>query len=94
MSSFRRLLPYLRPYRWHMLVVILASTSITAMNLVNPWLVRQLVQIIRVESGANAVSQIGSIAALLVVAFAVRAVFVYRPRHGLRLHRRHARDRL
>ena len=51
MESFRTLWPYLRPYRWYMLIVIFASGGITAMNLVNPWLVRELVQIIRTEKG-------------------------------------------
>lgn len=75
MYAFRRLLPYLRQYRWHMLVVILASCGITIANLVNPWLVRELVQIIRTESAESAPGHILSIAAVLVAVFAARAVF-------------------
>src|SRR5262245_49663931 len=75
MYSFRRLLPYLRAYRWHMLVVILASTGITAINLINPWLIRELVQIIRTQTGASAQNRVMTLAVILVAAFVVRAVF-------------------
>ena len=77
MYSFRKLLPYLRPYRWHMVVVIGASLGITVMNLVNPWLVRELVQIIRTESGESALSRVASLATILIIVFILRAVFRY-----------------
>jgi ATP-binding cassette subfamily B protein len=75
MYSIRRLLPYLRKYRWHMLVVIVAALSITAVNLINPWLVRELVQIVRTDSGDSALNRIMNIAALLVAVFVGRALF-------------------
>ncbi|MEP7291892.1 MAG: ABC transporter ATP-binding protein [Chloroflexota bacterium] len=75
MTFFRRLFPFLRPYRWHMLVVIVSALGITTMNLVNPWLVRELVQIIRTESGDTATSRVVSLAAILVVVFVIRAGF-------------------
>ena len=77
MHSLRKLLPYLRPYRWHMLTVIVAALGITAVNLVNPWLVRELVQIVRVESGAAAFNRVTTLAAILAVVFALRALFRY-----------------
>lgn len=75
MKYMRKLLPHLRPYRWHMLLVIVSAGIITGLNLVNPWLVRELVQIIRTESGDTAMSRVVSLAAALVVAFIARAVF-------------------
>jgi ATP-binding cassette subfamily B protein/subfamily B ATP-binding cassette protein MsbA len=75
MYSIRKLLPYLRKYRWHMLTVIVAALSITAVNLVNPWLVRELVQIVRTETGDTAVNHIMNIAVVLVAVFVARAVF-------------------
>ncbi len=75
MYSFRRLLPYLRQYRWHMVIVILSSGVITAMNLVNPWLVRELVQIIRTETGDAAVNRVITLAVLLLVVFILRSIF-------------------
>lgn len=75
MYSLRRLLPYLRKYRWYMLIVIIASGGITAMNLINPWLVRELVQIIRVESAETAVQRVITLGIILLVVFVLRAVF-------------------
>jgi ATP-binding cassette subfamily B protein/subfamily B ATP-binding cassette protein MsbA len=75
MKYMRKLLPHLRPYRWHMLLVIVSAGIITGLNLVNPWLVRELVQIIRTESGDTAMSRVVSLAAALVVAFIARAIF-------------------
>lgn len=77
MYAFRRLLPLLHRYRWHMLVVIISSGGITAMNLVNPWLVRELVQILRVESGDAASNRILQLAVTLLVVFVFRAIFRY-----------------
>ena len=75
MYSFRRLLPYLRQYRWHMLVVILSALGISLMNMVNPWLMRELVQIIRTESGDTATGHIVGLALILVAVFIARALF-------------------
>ncbi|MFN8418596.1 MAG: hypothetical protein U0528_05035 [Anaerolineae bacterium] len=69
MHSLRKLLPYLRPYRWYMLVVILASAGITAMNLVNPWLVRELVQMVRIGQIDTGMDRVITMAALLVGIF-------------------------
>jgi ATP-binding cassette, subfamily B, bacterial len=77
MSAFRKLLPYLRPFRWHMLIVIIGSGVITAMNLVNPWLVRELIQIIRTETGDTAVNRIISLSIILTVVFIARSIFRY-----------------
>ncbi len=79
MQSLGKLLPYLRPYRWYMLVVIIASVGITTMNLVNPWLVRELIQMIREEKPDNAMSRVVGLAAVLITVFIVRSLcrFVY-----------------
>lgn len=77
MQSIRSLLPYLRPYRWYMLVVILSATGITAMNLVNPWLVRELIQLIRTDQPATAMERVIQLAVVLVVVFIVRSVCRY-----------------
>ena len=58
MYAFRRLLPFLRPYRWLMAIVIVSAAIITAVNLTNPWLVRELIQNIRVDAGDEAINRI------------------------------------
>jgi ATP-binding cassette subfamily B protein/subfamily B ATP-binding cassette protein MsbA len=75
MHSLRKLIPHLRPYRWHLVVVIISALGITAANLVNPWLVRELVQIIRVESGTTALNRVTVLAVILAVVFGFRALF-------------------
>ncbi|MBI1256008.1 MAG: ATP-binding cassette domain-containing protein [Chloroflexi bacterium] len=75
MYSLRRLIPFLRPYRWHMIAVIISAIGITAMNLVNPWLVRELIQIIRTETGDPALAHVSSLALMLVGVFIARALF-------------------
>ena len=49
------------------------------MNLVNPWLVRELIQIIRVEQPAAAASRVTLLALVLVVVFITRSLcrFLY-----------------
>jgi ABC-type multidrug transport system fused ATPase/permease subunit len=75
MYSLRRLLPYLRPYRWRMIVVIFSAATITGLSLVNPWLIRQLIQIIQSETGDTALNHVAVLAAILVVVFIARAIF-------------------
>lgn len=67
MQSFRTLAPHFRPYRWHMLVVIISSLTVTAMSLVQPWIIRDLIRI--VNAGGGQLNQ--SIIAYLVVALAL-----------------------
>lgn len=76
MQSIRKLFPFLRPYRWHMVVVIFSTLGVTATNLVNPWLVRNLVQIIRIdEAGSGAFNVVIGLTLGLILTFALRALF-------------------
>src|SRR5690349_13984541 len=77
MYAFRRLLPFLRPYRWLMAIVIVSATIITAVNLTNPWLVRELIQNIRVDAGDAAVNRIIQLAVILLAIFVLRAICRY-----------------
>ena len=75
MKSFRNLLPYLRTYRLHMIVVIITTIGLTAMNLVNPWLIRSLVGVIDnadTSSGTQVIDQIGQLALILSGALMLR----------------------
>jgi ATP-binding cassette subfamily B protein/subfamily B ATP-binding cassette protein MsbA len=78
MRSFLKLIPFMKPYRWHMAVVILSTIVVTLANLVNPWLIRSLVG--TVGSGASQeamLNQIANLALGLMVVYALRAVFRY-----------------
>jgi ATP-binding cassette subfamily B protein len=76
-----KLLPYLRPYRWHMLLVMLCALGATAMMLAGPWLIRDLVRIIATESkGGGWKEAVGPVSWLtlgLVGSFLLRAAFLF-----------------
>jgi ABC-type multidrug transport system fused ATPase/permease subunit len=81
MKSFIKLLPYLKPYRRHMAIVIISTIGVTALNLVNPWLIRSLVQMIGDTNNQTAPDQtlqnIRGLALALVGIFILRALFRY-----------------
>jgi ATP-binding cassette, subfamily B, bacterial len=79
--SLSKLLPFLRPYRWHVLLVVLCALGATAMMLAGPWLIRDLVRIIAAESrggGWNeAVVPVSWLTLGLVASFLLRAAFLF-----------------
>jgi ATP-binding cassette, subfamily B, bacterial len=76
-----RLLPYLRPYRWHAALVVLCAFGATAMMLIGPWLIRDLVRIIASESEGGgwsaAVEPVSWLTLGLVASFLLRAAFLF-----------------
>ena len=81
MHSLSKLLPYLRPYRWHILLVVLCALGATAMMLAGPWLIRELVRIIaaRSQDGGwkEAVGPVSWLTLGLVASFLLRAGFLF-----------------
>ncbi len=81
MHSLSKLLPYLRPYRWHVLLVVFCALGATAMMLAGPWLIRDLVRIIATESkGGGWKEAVGPVSWLtlgLVGSFLLRAAFLF-----------------
>jgi ABC-type multidrug transport system fused ATPase/permease subunit len=77
MSSFRKLLPLLKPYRRRMALVIFSAIVITAMNLINPWLLRSLIQVVQTQTGPDAFHQVAVLAAIMLVTYFFRAIFRY-----------------
>jgi ATP-binding cassette subfamily B protein/subfamily B ATP-binding cassette protein MsbA len=69
MNAFLKLLPNLRPYRWQMGIVILSTLGVTAMSLVTPWLIRELIRIIRTAESDGSGRALGWLAAGLLVAY-------------------------
>jgi ATP-binding cassette subfamily B protein len=79
--SSSKLLPYLRPYRWHMLLVVFCALGATAMMLAGPWLIRDLIRIIATESQGGGWKQAGGpvswLTLGLVASFLLRAAFLF-----------------
>ena len=81
MHSLSKLLPYMRPYRWHILLVVLCALGATAMMLAGPWLIRDLVRVIAAESEGGgwsaAVEPVSWLTLGLVASFLLRAGFLF-----------------
>lgn len=58
LQSFWRLRGFLRPYRPHMIAVIIATIGVSGLNLIGPWILREVLYMLRIEA-----SESGSIAA-------------------------------
>ncbi len=74
--ALRTLLPFLQPYRGLMLLVLLSILAVTGAGILGPWLIRNLVQTIRLAKGDPTIilSGIGEIALALLAAYLVRSV--------------------
>lgn len=51
--AIKQLTPYLKPYRLHMITVVLSSMAVVGMGLVSPWLVRELIERMSGGEGLN-----------------------------------------
>lgn len=49
MDSLWRLRTFFRPYRKHMMAVIAATIGVTALNLIGPWIIREVLHILRTQ---------------------------------------------
>jgi ATP-binding cassette subfamily B protein/subfamily B ATP-binding cassette protein MsbA len=77
MKNLIRLIKYARPY-WGLLVIsALSLLGITALNLLTPWLIKDLTAILTSDFNSDSMVSIRNIAIILAVAYAVRAVFRY-----------------
>ncbi|MEM7737518.1 MAG: ABC transporter transmembrane domain-containing protein, partial [Deinococcota bacterium] len=78
-TAFRTLLPFLKPYRWRVLLVLISVLAVTGAGLLAPWLVRELVRVLRVTATGEGSARRGiiNIASLLFVVYAVRSVGQY-----------------
>jgi ATP-binding cassette, subfamily B, bacterial len=75
LTALRTLLPFLKPYRGLMLLVLLSILAVTGAGLLGPWLIRALVQTVRLAEGdpLAAAGRIGQIALMLAVVYLVRS---------------------
>jgi ATP-binding cassette, subfamily B, bacterial len=73
--AFRTLMPFLVPYRGLMTLVLLSILAVTGAGLLGPWLIRSLVQTIRLSADEPAalLSGLGGIALALLAVYLVRS---------------------
>jgi len=82
LDSIWRLRAFLKPYRKHMLVVIAATVGVTALNLVGPWMIREVLHILRVQESdgfirSGVMGQILLYTAVFAGAHVLRGVFQF-----------------
>ena len=75
MSVFRRMLHYAAPYRLYLVLAGASTVMITALNLVAPWMVRDLTNILLGDLDHQTMAKIGRIAVILGLTYLARAGF-------------------
>lgn len=53
MQAIWRLRAFLQPYRWHMIAVITATVFVTGLNLLGPWIIREVMQLLERSGGLS-----------------------------------------
>lgn len=79
-SELSRLFSYLKPYRGRMVIAIIALLVSSALNLVFPWVIQNVVDSVLVNSDRG---ELNRITAVLIFTFLVRAVFTYIQNYSL-----------
>ncbi len=79
-AELRRLFGYLKPYRGMMTIAIVALFFSSALNLVFPWVIQNVIDSVLVRSDG---AELNRIAALLIATFLVRSIFTYLQNYSL-----------
>lgn len=75
MKNLIRLIKYAKPY-WLLLIISgISLLAITAVNLLSPWLIRELISILTNKFDTSSMVIIQNIAIILVIAYLVRVLF-------------------
>ncbi|HLA44368.1 MAG TPA: ABC transporter ATP-binding protein [Aggregatilineales bacterium] len=74
--AIKQLVPYLKPYRFHIIIVVLSAATVVGMGLVSPWLVRELVSRMS-DGGGLTQSVIALYGGIMLGAFLLQAVGRY-----------------
>ena len=85
MRNIKRLLTYTKPYKWHLICSSICLLIVTGINLLGPWLVRNLVSILDEDSLSSAdMPRILRLAAILTGTYLIKIIFRYA--HGYLSH--------
>ncbi len=84
MSVFKRVILFLKPYKFAMLFVVLSTIAVTGMNLVGPWLVRRLIGLIEtgVALTADTKQAVLGLAFLLMGSYVLRGLAQFVTSYG------------
>ncbi|MCG8348320.1 MAG: ABC transporter ATP-binding protein/permease [Chloroflexales bacterium] len=78
-TAIQTLFPVLKPYRWRIILVFTSVVVVTAAGLFAPWLIRDLVRVLRLAEGDPGAAQQGviTLAVLLLATYSVRSLGQY-----------------
>lgn len=77
LKNFIRILKQAKPYWKYLIITGISLLVITALNLVTPWKVRELIDVLSKEQISGKMTIVRNIAIILVGAYIARAVFTY-----------------
>ncbi len=77
LKNFIRILKHAKPYWKYLIITGISLLVITALNLVTPWKVRELIDVLSDEQISGKITIIRNISIILVGAYMARAVFTY-----------------
>jgi ATP-binding cassette subfamily B protein len=73
LNTFKKLIPFIRPYLWCFAIVILSTILVTSSSLAGPWIIRSLVELIQSKELAQ-VKRIYVLAGLFLLVNTIRAI--------------------
>jgi len=79
MKQLKIFLPYIKPYRWLIALATFCMVMVTAMNMIGPWMVRNLIQVVTEEvektgDMEQSIKRITMLALITVIVYIIRAV--------------------
>nr|MBO2493630.1 ABC transporter ATP-binding protein [Clostridia bacterium] len=75
MKELKALMRYMKPYRLHIFVATVCMVMVTAMNMVGPWMIRNLIStVVQSVQGIASIAQINFLALAVVAIYLLRAI--------------------
>jgi ATP-binding cassette, subfamily B, bacterial len=75
MKELKALSKFIKPYKWYVVLATFCMVMVTVMNMVGPWMVRNLIKTVTEGiSGRDSISQINILAAVVITVYILRAV--------------------
>src|SRR5690625_3452878 len=78
MSRFSRLRSFMRPYKLHMVAVIVSTLAVTVFSLAGPWILRELIGLVTQEAPhPDHIAIVTRLAVILLATYVLRGLFEY-----------------
>jgi ATP-binding cassette, subfamily B, bacterial len=75
MKELKALSRFIKPYRWYVALATLCMITVTVMNMVGPWMIRNLIKTVTEGiSGKDSIGQVNMLASIVISVYIVRAI--------------------